>query len=87
MAGKKVAALPSKTYEKELLCVQTELVKPQEWVRAAGARLVVVFEGRDAAGKGGTIKRAAEYLDPRVARIAAPPEPTERKRTQWYFRR
>ena len=59
----------------------------QEWVRTEGARIVVVFEGRDAAGKGGTIKRVAEYLNPRVARIVALPAPTERERTQWYFQR
>jgi polyphosphate kinase len=87
MAGKKAAELPRKVYEKELLRLQTELVKLQEWVRAADARLVVIFEGRDAAGKGGTIKRVAEYLNPRVARIAALPKPTERERTQWYFQR
>ena len=59
----------------------------QEWVRTEGARVVVVFEGRDAAGKGGTIKRVTEYLNPRVARIVALPAPTERERTQWYFQR
>ena len=59
----------------------------QEWVRAEGARIVVIFEGRDAAGKGGTIKRVTQYLNPRVARIAALPAPTERERTQWYFQR
>ncbi|ATZ22946.1 polyphosphate kinase 2 [Streptomyces lavendulae] len=74
-------------YEAELLRLQTELVRLQEWVRAEGARLVVVFEGRDAAGKGGTIKRVAEHLNPRAARIAALPKPTERERTQWYFQR
>ncbi|MEU8436132.1 polyphosphate kinase 2 [Streptomyces sp. NPDC029216] len=74
-------------YEAELLRLQTELIKLQEWVRSEGARLVVVFEGRDAAGKGGTIKRVAEHLNPRVARIAALPKPTERERTQWYFQR
>ncbi|OAR26891.1 polyphosphate kinase 2 [Streptomyces sp. ERV7] len=87
MADKKKAALPRKAYEKELLRLQTELVKLQEWVRATGARLVVVFEGRDAAGKGGTIKRVAEHLNPRVARIVALPKPTERERGQWYFQR
>ncbi|MER6126887.1 polyphosphate kinase 2 [Streptomyces sp. NPDC001795] len=87
MAGKKAAKLPREAYEKELLRLQTELVKLQEWVRADGARLVVIFEGRDAAGKGGTIKRVSEYLNPRVARIAALPKPTERERTQWYFQR
>ncbi|MGW1871353.1 polyphosphate kinase 2 [Streptomyces mauvecolor] len=74
-------------YERELFRLQTELVKLQEWVRLEGARLVVVFEGRDAAGKGSTIKRVAEHLNPRVARIVALPRPTERERTQWYFQR
>ncbi|GHF38940.1 polyphosphate kinase 2 [Streptomyces griseosporeus] len=87
MSGKRAAKVPRSVYEKELLRLQTELVKVQEWVRAEGARLVVVFEGRDAAGKGGTIKRVAEHLNPRVARIAALPKPTERERTQWYFQR
>ncbi|MEU1342432.1 MULTISPECIES: polyphosphate kinase 2 [unclassified Streptomyces] len=87
MAGKNAAELPRRTYEKELLRLQTELVKLQEWVRATGARLVVIFEGRDAAGKGGTIKRVTEHLNPRFARIAALPKPTERERTQWYFQR
>jgi polyphosphate kinase 2 len=76
-----------KVYEKELFRLQGELVKLQEWVRAEGLRLVVVFEGRDAAGKGGTIKRVAEYLNPRVTRIAALPAPTDRQSTQWYFQR
>ncbi|MFC8957237.1 polyphosphate kinase 2 [Streptomyces sp. NPDC057101] len=70
-----------------MLRLQTELIKLQEWTRAEGARLVVVFEGRDAAGKGGRIKRVSEHLNPRVARIAALPKPTERERTQWYFQR
>lgn len=74
-------------YEAELLRLQNELVKLQEWVRVEGVRLVVVFEGRDAAGKGGAIKRVTEYLNPRVARIAALPAPTERQRGQWYFQR
>ena len=59
----------------------------QEWVRRSGARLVVVFEGRDAAGKGSTIKRVTEYLNPRVARVVALPAPTDRERSQWYFQR
>ncbi|MFC5199912.1 MULTISPECIES: polyphosphate kinase 2 [Streptomyces] len=87
MAGKRTAALPGAVYERELLRLQTELVKLQEWVRTEGARLVVVFEGRDAAGKGGTIKRVSEHLNPRVARTVALPRPTERERTQWYFQR
>jgi len=79
--------LPADVYEAELRRLQAELVRLQEWVRAEGQRVVVVFEGRDAAGKGGTIKRVTQYLNPRVARIAALPAPTERERTQWYFQR
>ncbi|MEU1541847.1 polyphosphate kinase 2 [Actinacidiphila glaucinigra] len=79
--------LPRGVYERELLRLQVELVKLQEWVRVGGHRLVVVFEGRDAAGKGSTIKRVTEHLNPRIARIAALPAPTERERTQWYFQR
>ncbi|GAA1430514.1 polyphosphate kinase 2 [Microlunatus lacustris] len=74
-------------YEAELFRLQVELVKMQEWVRTTGARLVVVFEGRDAAGKGGTIKRVTQYLNPRVARVAALPSPTGRERGQWYYQR
>ncbi|MDQ0958205.1 polyphosphate kinase 2 [Streptomyces sp. B4I13] len=87
MTGKNAVKVPRAAYERELPRLQTELVKLQEWVRAEGARLVVVFEGRDAAGEGGTIKRVAEHLNPRVARIVALPKPTERERTQWYFQR
>ncbi|HWS58196.1 MAG TPA: polyphosphate kinase 2 [Actinotalea sp.] len=79
--------LPKALYEAELFRLQAELVTLQEWVRAEGKRLVVVFEGRDAAGKGSTIKRVTEYLNPRVARIAALPAPSDRERTQWYFQR
>ena len=79
--------MPKKAYEKELFRLQAELTKAQEWVRAERQRLVVIFEGRDAAGKGSTIKRVTQYLNPRVARIAALPAPTERERTQWYFQR
>jgi polyphosphate kinase len=79
--------LPRQVYEAELFRLQGELVTMQGWMRSTGARIVVIFEGRDAAGKGGTIKRVAEYLNPRVARIAALPAPTERERTQWYFQR
>ena len=67
--------------------LQTEFVKLQEWVRHTGARIVVLFEGRDAAGKGGAIKRVTEYLSPRVAHIAALPVPTGRERGQWYYQR
>jgi polyphosphate kinase len=79
--------MPRKLYATELFRLQAELVTLQEWVRAEGQRLVVVFEGRDAAGKGSTIKRVAQYLNPRVARIVALPAPTERERSQWYFQR
>src|SRR4051794_34098380 len=82
-----IARLPKRHYERELSRLQAELAKVQEWVRAEGLRLVVVFEGRDAAGKGSTIKRVTQYLNPRVARIVALPAPTERERTQWYFQR
>ena len=81
------ARLARKPYERELYRLQTELTKLQGWVTAEQARIVVIFEGRDAAGKGGAIKRVAEYLNPRVARIAALPAPTERERAQWYFQR
>ena len=79
--------VPRQRYEAELLRLQAELVTLQEWVRAEGQRLVVIFEGRDAAGKGGSIKRVTEYLNARVARVVALPAPTERERTQWYFQR
>ena len=79
--------VPNDIYEAELFRLQTELVTLQEWVKATGARIVVIFEGRDAAGKGGTIKRITEYLSPRSVRIAALPAPTERERGQWYFQR
>jgi polyphosphate kinase 2 len=79
--------LARKVYEAELFRLQGELVLMQEWVRQQAVRLVVVFEGRDAAGKGSAIKRVTEFLNSRVARIAALPAPTERERTQWYFQR
>jgi len=79
--------LPRQVYETELFRLQAELVKMQEWMRTSGVRIVVIFEGRDAAGKGGTISRVAQYLNPRTARIAALPKPTERESTQWYFQR
>ena len=82
-----VNRVPRKVYETELVRLQSELNVMQEWVRATGARLAVIFEGRDAAGKGGTIKRITQYMNPRVCRIAALPVPTERERTQWYFQR
>src|SRR5690242_20857882 len=79
--------LPRKRFEKELEKLQRRLVIMQEYVRAEGLKVVVVFEGRDAAGKGGAIKRIAERTNPRALRIAALPTPTERERSQWYFQR
>ena len=79
--------LTAKVYEEELQKLQVELSKLQEWVRARSLRVVVIFEGRDAAGKGGAIKTITLGLNPRVARIVALPAPTERERTQWYFQR
>jgi polyphosphate kinase 2 (PPK2 family) len=81
------ARVPKRAYEKELYRLQAELVKMQEWTRTSGARLVVIFEGRDAAGKGGTISRAMTYLNPRFAHVAALPTPTDRERSEWYFQR
>jgi polyphosphate kinase 2 len=83
----KAGRLPRDLYEQELFRLQAELVKMQEWVRASGARIVVIFEGRDAAGKGGTIQRVTQYLNPRVASITALPAPTEREKSEWYFQR
>ena len=85
--GKSKRRLTSGQYEAELFRLQAEMVKVQEWVRTAGERLVIVFEGRDAAGKGGAIKRITQYLNPRVARITALPAPSGRERGQWYFQR
>ena len=79
--------LDKKMYEKELERLQAELVKLQEWIKAQGLKVVVVFEGRDAAGKGGVIKRITESLNPRVCRVVALGTPTEREKTQWYFQR
>jgi len=79
--------ISSSVYDAELFRMQAEFVKVQEWARTTGQRIMVIFEGRDAAGKGGTIKRITQYLSPRVARIAALPAPTERERGQWYFQR
>ncbi len=79
--------LSTKDYERELRRLDVELVKWQEWIRHAGLKVVVIFEGRDAAGKGGAIKRITESLNPRFCRVAALPAPTERERSQWYFQR
>ncbi|MFV0426127.1 MAG: polyphosphate kinase 2 [Beutenbergiaceae bacterium] len=82
-----ITKLSQRRYDAEIVRLQAELVRLQAWIRDTGARVAVIFEGRDAAGKGGTIKRVTEYLSPRVARIAALPAPSDRERTQWYFQR
>ncbi len=74
-------------YKAELVKLQTELVKLQEWIKYKKLKIVVIFEGRDAAGKGGAIKRITQRLNPRICRVVALPAPTERERTQWYFQR
>jgi polyphosphate kinase 2 len=79
--------LEDKDYFKKLQKLQLELVKLQEWVKAKGLKVVVIFEGRDAAGKGGAIKRITECLNPRICRVVALPAPTEREKSQWYFQR
>lgn len=76
-----------RTYFRELIRLQGELVKLQDWVKETGHRLVVLFEGRDAAGKGSAIKRITQRLNPRICRVAALPAPNDRERTQWYFQR
>jgi len=76
-----------KHYEAEMALLQIELVKLQSWVKSSGARIACVFEGRDASGKGGTIKRLRENLNPRGARIVALSKPTDREQTEWYFQR
>jgi polyphosphate kinase len=86
-SGNRPERLPKRIYSAELLRLQEELVKMSEWVKDAGRRVVVVFEGRDAAGKGGTIGRITEHVNPRIARHVALPVPTERERTEWYFQR
>jgi polyphosphate kinase len=88
-ASKRAApvVMSNKEYNRELASLQIELVKLQEWIKHAGLKVVVLFEGRDAAGKGGTIKRITESLNPRICRVVALGTPTERERTQWYFQR
>ena len=83
----KTKKIKNKIYESELEKLQIELVKLQAWIKHKGLKVVVIFEGRDAAGKGGTIKRITERLNPRVCRVVALPAPTEREQTQWYFQR
>ncbi len=79
--------VPRKAYEQDLLNLQIELVKLQAWAKETGARIACVFEGRDAAGKGGTIKRFRENLNPRGARVVALSKPSDVEKTQWYFQR
>lgn len=81
------ARMDRKQYEREIAALQIELVKMQSWVKQSGQRVAIVFEGRDASGKGGTIKRFRENLNPRGARVAALPKPSEAEQTQWYFQR
>ena len=76
-----------KEYFRHLLALQSELIKLQDWVSYTGAKIVVVFEGRDSAGKGGVIKRITQRLNPRVCRVVALPAPSDREKTQWYFQR
>lgn len=83
----RTARIGKVAYYSELRRLQAELVVMQQWVKHSGARIVVIFEGRDAAGKGSAIKRVTEYLNPRIARIVALPMPTDRERSQWYFQR
>jgi len=82
-----IKRVPRDAYEVELKRLQVELVNMQQWITQTGARVVVIFEGRDAAGKGGAIKRIMQYLNPRVARVVALPKPGEREKGQWYFQR
>ncbi len=84
---KKPEKIDNKRYEKELFRLQLELVKLQEWIKQENLKVVVIFEGRDAAGKGGVIKRINQHLNPRICRVVALPAPTERETTQWYFQR
>ena len=79
--------ISNKFYDSELNRLQIELVKLQEWIKTQGLRVVVIFEGRDAAGKGGTIKRITQVLNPRISRVVALGTPTESEKTQWYFQR
>ena len=81
------AKLKTKLYEQELATLQIELVKLQEWIKHSGSKVVIIFEGRDAAGKGGVIKRITQSLNPRICRVVALGTPTEREKTQWYFQR
>ncbi|WP_375409656.1 polyphosphate kinase 2 [uncultured Methylobacterium sp.] len=86
-AENRVPSMDRKVYFRELFRLQHELVRLQDWVQTQKLRVIVVFEGRDSAGKGGAIKRITQRLNPRVCRVAALPAPSERERTQWYFQR
>ncbi len=80
-------SLERKDYFRKLLMLQSELIKVQDWLQYTGEKVVVIFEGRDSAGKGGVIKRITQRLNPRVARVVALPAPSEREKSQWYFQR
>ena len=86
-SSKKKKCISKKFYEEELFRLQLELVKLQAWIKQEGLKVVVIFEGRDAAGKGGVIKRITQHLNSRICRVEALPAPTEREKTQWYFQR
>jgi polyphosphate kinase 2 len=83
----KTGKIKRKMYEQELAKLQIELVKLQEWIKHEGLKVVIIFEGRDAAGKGGVIKRITQSLNPRICRVVALGTPTEREKSQWYFQR
>ena len=82
-----MSKISKKKYNTELKVLRVELVKLQEWIKQEGLKVAVLFEGRDAAGKGGVIKRITEPLNPRVCRVVALSTPTEREKSQWYFQR
>ncbi len=86
-AGSQVRTIKGRVYREELARLHTELVKMQEWIHARGLKVVILFEGRDAAGKGGAIKTITLPLNPRYARVVALPAPSDRERSQWYFQR
>jgi len=79
--------LSRRAYEAQKAALQVEILKVQKWVEKTSEKVVILFEGRDVAGKGGTIKRFMEHMNPRTARVVAPPKPAERERGQWYFQR
>ena len=85
--GEEPHKIKNKLYRKELKRLQIELVKLQEWIKHKNLKVVVIFEGRDAAGKGGTIKRISQRMNPRICRVVALGTPTEKEKTQWYFQR